>query len=217
MKRLICLLLAVAMLLSMAACGGQTSGGDTEPEETKKQSQGDSKETKPEDTEETKPSQPDTVTIQVPGKEVYFSCANGWVVDRRSQSTLVYQNEESLVSISYDWVNEFNGELEDLVTFLNFAFTFDAYSYAKGNIYGAQISTTDTERCTIGGYEAVRFTGTISNKGEWDCHVYGYTCTVDGVNLMICALVSTQAQDADMIAEIDALTDQIAASVRTEE
>lgn len=214
MKRTICLLLTMLMIFCLAACkanptasSGESKateypiGDNTRPEETKA----------PTETEDTEPTE-EMVETRI-GKDVYFAYPKEWLLSSGSQSYIVYQSDECAVGVSYDWFNSFEGELGDLIAFLDEAFTSDVNSHSKGYIYGEQIVTTKTENCTIGDNEAVRFEGTINNQNEWSCHVYGYVLIVNNVRLMVAGTVTQKAQDAGMIAEINALTDQIAESV----
>ena len=118
-----------------------------------------------------------------------------------------------MVSIAHNKLSKFEGELEDIIDFLSSNFSADASSYSEGSISGHKIETTSTERGKVADFDCVRFTGKITNDGGWDCHVYGYAMIVEDRVLMITGLVSVEAQDAGMIAEINALTDQIAESV----
>lgn len=216
MKKVICILLALVMVLSLAACGKQPA--DKQPEDTKEPAsvQGnDNKET--EATQEQIPTEieDENTEIRVPGEKIYFYAPSGWEVEKQNLSTVVKQGKDCLVSICYDWPMSYEFDLEEMISRLGYNFTADADSEGQGYIVNSTIEVTSTEKTTVAGYDCVVFTGVVSNDGNWNCHVYGYTFVVNNVELMVVGIVSAQAQDAQMIADINALTDQIAASVTT--
>lgn len=213
MKKIICLLLALLMIFSLAACGGNGTQGDTKPpkdddkptQSTPPSTEDDNKTTEPSHTK------PEDMLLRVYGK-IYVKYPSDWEVESDTQSLYVLQGKECLVNVLYRNVSMFEGELEDIVPFLSRTFADAASKYCTGSIYGGEIVTTSMERSTVAGYDCVKFEGTIEN-GDWDCHVYGYGLIVEDRVIMITGLVSAKDQDADMIAEIDALTDRIAASI----
>ena len=216
MKKVICILLVLVMVLSLAACGKQPV--DQQPEGTKEPApvQGNDNQ----ETEATKEQTPPVVEqenteIRVPGEKIYFYAPSGWEVEKENLSTVIKQSKDCLVSICYNWPMSYEFDLVEMISRLGYNFTADADSEGQGYIVNSTIEATSTEKSTIAGYDCVVFTGVVSNDGNWNCHVYGYTFVVNNVELMVVCIVSTQAQDAQMIADINALTDQIAASVTT--
>lgn len=155
-------------------------------------------------------------TFNIPGQKVYFSHPSDWSNTDRVSTTAIFKSTDCLVGVSYDWVTEFDGTLEEIIDLFSESFAWDVASLCKGYIAASSIEVLNTERTTIAGRESVRFTGFIKNN-SWNSHVYGYTYQINGINIMVTCLVSAQEQDPAMIAKINALTDQIAASVHTEE
>lgn len=212
MKKLICLLLALLMIFSLAACGGNGTQGDTKPPKD------DDKPTQstPSNTEDNKPTQPvqtkpNEVSLKIAGN-IYVSYPSDWRTEDVYRGVVLYQSDAALVNVTHNKVSAFEGELEDIVTQLSDAFVEGSYGYSQGSIYGNAIEPTSIERGTVAGYDCIKFVGSIKT-GDWNCHVYGYGLIVEDRVIMITGLVSAKAQDADMIAEIDALTDRIAASI----
>jgi hypothetical protein len=218
MKRLIVLLFAIAMFLCLAACDTsemEESRPDSESIETIETTEPTTHTEG--NAEHPEAGQKDT-TIRVPGEKIYFYAPSGWEVEKENLSTVVQQSKDCLVSICYNWPWPITEErdLTNVIAELGYNFTSDASSESRGYIVNSTIEVTSTEKSTVAGYDCVIFTGVVDNDGNWDCHVYGYTFVVNNVELMVVGLVSTQEQDEQMIADINALTDQIAASVRTE-
>lgn len=213
MKKIVCIILAVLMVISLVACNGPASGTEgtknpqketQAPKPTETEPVGtDGKTTEPEKTEK---------KLKIIG-DLYISHPAEYKSADLARTKMVIQSSACVVSIAYDKTSALEGDLEDAIALLSQAFANDSSSYCEGSISGNEIETTSTERGTVAGFDCVRFSGKIKNGGGWDCHVYGYTMIVEDRVLMITGLVSTQAQDAGMIAEIDALTDRIAASV----
>ena len=213
MKKVICLLLALVMVLSLAACGKQPA--DQQPEETSKTPE---KETTQTATTEATSAPEETeaagIVLQVPSKEIYFNCPDGWSYSKETYSTVLMETNASLVAVCYNWVIPYEGDLEGIVAFFSDGVMRDVSPYSQGYLGAASITTTSAEKTKLGNQECVRFIGTVPNT-EWNCHVYGYVFVVNDIPMMVMGLVSTQAQDAQMISDINALTDQIAATVRT--
>lgn len=214
MKKWICILMALVLMVGTTACGSEA----TEPAETPKNdatTSGNVTTTVEQGINDTtNVVQSAGETLQVPAKEVYFTCPEGWSYRKKTYSYVLFETEESLVAVSYNWVDSYNGDVAGIVDFLAANVMGDVAAYTKGNMWTSSISTTSKENTTIAGFDAVKFTGTAPNN-DWNCHVYGYTMMVSGIPMMVMGLVSTPEQDPAMISEVDALTDQVAASIRT--
>jgi hypothetical protein len=215
MKKFITLLFTLLMILCLVACG--TS--DMEESQPDSESTQTVETTEPIQVEESHGPDndgSDSTLISVPGEQIYFSAPGGWVVKDENLSRIVANNEDCLVSICYGWPTS-DVDLIETITRLGKYFTTDASINSHGFIRNSNIEVTSTEKSAVAGYDCIVFNGVVDNGGNWDCHVYGYTFVVNNVELMVVGLVSTQEQDAQMISDINKLTDQIAASVRTEQ
>lgn len=154
--------------------------------------------------------------LQVPTKQIYFSYPEDYMVEEETKTLIIRKNEEVLVGIFYDWQTAFDGNLEGIIKNNSSRFLRDISSYSKGYLRTSTIEIKETSNTSLAGYDSLKFTGKANNQGEWDCHVYGYTLVVNDVKIMIIGLVSPKAQEAEMISQVNELTDKIAASVRTE-
>ena len=215
MKRIFSLFLVLTMAFSLCACSVNKLDGTQPSTETQDgtESQIQNNTTAPTSTV-TEPADNENV-IQIPTKEIYFSCPSGWEVEEETKTLILMESEDALIGIFYDWQNTATGELIEMVSNYSAKFLRDISSYSKGYLRTSSIEVLSSGNGKIGEFECATFTGKANNDGEWDCHMYGYTAVIDGVNVMVIGLVSAKAQDASMIAEIDALTDQVANSVRT--
>ena len=214
MKKALCLILAVLFLMSLAACSSDPVSNTNPSENNQTENRTDPTDQTNGTTESTS-GQNTANTLQVPSKEIYFDCPEGWTFSKETYSTVLMETDESLIAVCYNWAVPYEGDLAGIVDFFSAGVMRDVASYSKGYLGASSITTANKSETTIAGMNAVKFTGSAPNT-EWNCHVYGYTMIVDGIPMMVMGLVSTQAQDASMIAEIEALTDQVANSVRTE-
>lgn len=214
MKKYLCLILAAVLIFSLTACKSDPVS-NTEPSNDNQTQGSTPPDDQTNDTTEATSGQNNLNTLQVPSKEIYFNCPDGWTFSKETYSTVLMETDESLIAVCYNWAVPYEGDLGGIVDFFSAGVMRDVAPYSKGYLGAAAITTTDSENTKIAGLDAVKFTGTAPNT-EWNCHVYGYTMIVDGVPMMVMGLVSTQAQDATMISEIDSLTNQVAASIRTE-
>lgn len=215
MRKLTCLALVLMLTLSLAACGNESNNTETNPQSSAVST------TTPKETQTTAMPQgtegKSEQLIKVPGKQIYFSTDVDWKVDNDDLAIMLYENRDCMVGICYNWISEFDGNYEGLIESLSANFVSEASSKCHGYLRTSQVVVLTNEMCNIAGYDCMKFTGKIDNDGNWDCHVYGYAYVVNDVQLMVIGIVSTEDQDAAMIADINALTDQIAASVRTEQ
>ena len=217
MKRIICFMLVLTIGFGLGGCTTGSSNettGNTE-KVNPSESVNNTKQTTP-STNESNDNEKDGNVLQVPTKDIYFTYPADWMISEGIETSMVMASDECLVGVCYNWHNSFGGDLVKLIASFSPGFLNDAYSYCKGNISASEIKVQNTQNAKVGSFDGVKFNGTVNNKGEWDCHVYGYTVHVNGVSLMIIGLVSTKAQDVQMINDIDDITDQIAASIRTE-
>jgi hypothetical protein len=217
MKKVLCLLLAALLVCSMVACGKTPATNETTapivdvPDETEEQPQETTEATVPQQTE----PQTTSNVVQIPGKEIYFTYPEGWIVEEEIYTLALMEDDSALVGICYDYYTPFDGNLEGLIDYYAQPFLRDISSYSKGYLRDSNIEVLTTESSTIAGYDCVKFTAKARNNDEWDCHLYGYTFVIGDTTLMVTGLVSAQSQDDGMIKAIDKLTDEIAGSVKT--
>lgn len=220
MKRLFTLFLAAMLLLSLTACGGTTNTA-TEPnsDATPQQSQATEDKQQADDTEDSgSPEKSEyTEVLSIPLKDIYISYEYGLRDKRQGSTTLVYDTNDALVGLTYDFDGAYTGGVDGVAQFFAEDFPKRAATSSQGDLYGSRIDILASEACTVNGFDSVRFTGTCSNDGEWDCHVYGYSFIINDTAFAIIGLVSAQEQDPELIATIDARVDAMAATVRTEE
>ena len=219
MEKSFALFLAVALLLSLTACGGSsntetetTSDAAPEPSQAIEDIQQADTTQESDSTEKSEY----TEILNIPLRDIYVSYEQGLREKKQGATTLVYDTNDALVGLTYDFDRVYTGDVDGVAQFFAEDFPNRAATSSQGHLSGSRIDILTSEACTVNGFDSVRFTGTCSNDGEWDCHVYGYSFIINDTAFAIIGLVSAQEQDPEMIATIDARVDAMAATVRTE-
>ena len=218
MKRITSLILVALMLLSLTACGGSTNTGtETTPDAAPEPSQAVEDIQQADTTQESDSTEKSGYTelLRIPMRSIYVSYEKGLREKEQGATTLVYDTNDALVGLIYDNEEVYTGDLWGIADFFSEKFPQKAASSSRGNL-NSPINILTSEACTVNGFDSVRFTGTCSNDGEWDCHVYGYSFIINDTAFAIIGLVSAREQDPELIATIDARVDAMAATVRTE-
>ena len=218
MKRITAIILVALMLLSLTACGGSSNTEtETTPDAAPEPSQAVEDIQQADTTQESDSTEKSgyTETLHIPLRDIYVSYEQGLREYKAAATTLVYDTNDALVGLTYDFDRVYTGGVDGVAQFFADEFPEKAASSSVGNI-NSSINILTSEACTVNGFDSVRFTGTCSNDGEWDCHVYGYSFIINGTAFAIIGLVSHRAQDPELIATIDARVDAMAATVRTE-
>ena len=217
MKKCFALFLAATLLLSLTACGG-SSNTETETKPDAAQQEEYLEEATPADQTDDMGSAEqadDMFELNIPLKHIYISYEKRLKEKSQGATELVYDTNDALVGLIYDNEEVYTGDLWGVADFFSEKFPQKAASSSRGNL-NSPINILTSEACTVNGFDSVRFTGTCSNDGEWDCHVYGYSFIINDTAFAIIGLVSAREQDPEMIATIDARVDAMAATVRTE-
>ena len=219
MKKCFALFLAVALLLSLTACGSTSNTGTETTLNVAQQKETQVEDTPVEQAESTSPAKQTEYTglLRIPRRSIYVSYEKGLREKEQGATTLVYNTNDALVGLTYDFDKVYTGDVDGVAQFFAEDFPNRASTSSQGWLFGSRIDILTSEACTVNGFDSVRFTGTCSNDGEWDCHVYGYSFIINDTAFAIIGLVSAREQDPEMIATIDARVDAMAATVRTEE
>ena len=216
MKRWISAILAT-MLLFLTACGGAANTEiETNPDAARQEEH--LKETTPaeqSDGTDSAGQEAGTWDLWIPINDVYISYEKRLKEEHHSATSLVYDTDDALAGLIYDFDEAYAGDLWGVADYFSEKFPKMASTSSRGYLHSA-FEVLTSEACTVNGFDSVRFTGTCSNDGEWDCHVYGYSFIINDTAFAIIGLVAAQEQDPEMIATIDARVDAMAATVRTE-
>ena len=214
MKRLICLLLCFAMIFALAACKKEPVQEQPKEDVSAETEAPVEEETEAPAVEDAPVASKNTVTYEIPMESIYFDYPAELSYFTQPYTQLLYTSKDALVGICFTF-DEYTGALEDVYDYLMPHFLDDAATSSWGNLYEAGYELVSSEKVTVNGIESCKFYVTATDAERWDCHVYGYSFVIDGIACAVIGIVSTEAQEADLIAEYDALVDQIAATVRT--
>lgn len=207
------------MSIMMIACNNnadESKGNDSINSQETQKSEGNSELDQEKDSE-IEVDKENLKTVKVPIGSIYADCDKTLRAKEEGYSILVYNTNDALVGMCSKSSISHTGEIKDAIEYFKSSFISDASLSSSGNLFGASFEVTSTKEVKMAGRDSVCFTATVSNQGQWDCHVYGYVFVIDEVPCAVIGLVSAQAQDPAMIAEIDARVDQMAATIRTEE
>lgn len=214
MKKMMCLLLCVIMLVSLAACGSKpsqedetVSAPDAAVETSPKAETAAAEESRAQEDEE-------TYVYQVPMEEIYCNYPAKLTYFTQSYTQLLFTGKDALVGLCFSFEN-YTGSLDEVYNFLMPHFLDDASTSSRCTLFGAEYQLNSSESVTVNGLDSCKFDVTVTCEEGWDCHVYGYSFVFDGIAYAVIGLVSTEEQASDMIEEYDGLVDQIAATVRT--
>ena len=219
MKKMVLIFLVAIMSIGMIACGKEevtpNESGNNSNQETQNV---DINSEKDENNDSQTENDKDNVkSIKAILADVYLDCEPDLTIREEGYTVLVYNTSDALVGLTALTDDEYNGTLTDAVDLFKKQFLYDASCVSRGALFGSSFDVKSSKETMIAGYESVCFTATVSNRDQWDCHVYGYVFVIDEVPCAVIGLVSADTQDPAMIAEIDARVDRMAATIRTEE
>ena len=220
MKRKICLLLAMLVMITSVGCGSEKEPDNKDSEIATDNGSVDSEDMTSETEEESETEseiKKDVKTVRVPAGYLYVDCDTSLKVKKDGYTALMYDTNDALVGFSSKQSIKHEGTLVEAIDYFKSDFIYDASLSSTGDLVGEAFEVLTTEEVTMAGRDSIRFTGKVLNRDTWECHVYGYVFVIDGIPCAVIGLVSAQEQDAGMIAEIDTRVDEIASTLRTTE
>lgn len=219
MKKIILALLISIMSIVMIGCGKTDVPQNDSGSQNSQETQNDNNNSEKEDSSNSE-TEEDKSNLQVikPGlSNIRVDAEVNLTTKERRFTVMAYNTNDALVGLTVLRDKTYTGAVIDAVDLFREQFLKDTSTSSRGDLYGSVFEVTSTKEVTIAGRESVRFTATASNQGKWDCHIYGYVFVIDEVPCAVIGLVSSDTQDPDLIAEIDARVDRMAATIRTEE
>lgn len=215
MKKWLCTIMAALLLLSMTACGGPSttpeSTGDTQssaviPENTTKQES-------TENNNSVSNTQETLVKFRLPAVSAYCMAPKSCGRKVNEKVAVAQSNKNYIASVYCGDADSFNGQLEEMLTACAGEYTSGMNKYLYPSIKKENLKAETTEKVTISGFEAVKFTGEITNGLSGVYKIYGYSTVIDERPVMFIGfLVSEEQGDADLQA-MQALVDQMAGSI----
>ncbi len=158
--------------------------------------------------------------VSAPGQKIYVDCPTSLRTKNRPRTLIMYNSRSSLIGLTFLKANEFEGNIENVVSSINDSFFKDISGYSDGELDGSKIKVINQEYIKVGNYNCIKFVGTAKNKdfdgNEWDSYVYGYSFIINDIPVAVIGIVSDKSQETNMINEIKQNVDAIASTIRTE-
>ena len=212
MKRLLSLIIAMFMMLTMVACGNQSDEGGETPNVDNSQTQSQTEN----DTTKDEPSNDNKVTLayayKVSGKNIVVDVPNYQEINKGFTQLYIMHGQKyvAITAAKNSSATDLNTAHDD--AFAKFKENIQNYSYVNS----LTVKNDSTE--TVNGVEVYKYEGTV-NCGKdtvYDAYVIGYSFIMDGVPCTITGSVIDQAQSQDMIDEIKATVEAMIKTLRSE-
>ena len=212
MKRLLSLVIAMFMMLTMVACGNQSDEGGETPNVDNSQTQSQTEN----DTTKDEPSNDNKVTLayayKVSGKNIVVDVPNYQEINKGFTQLYIMHGQKyvAITAAKNSSATDLNTAHDD--AFAKFKENIQNYSYVNS----LTVKNDSTE--TVNGVEVYKYEGTV-NCGKdtiYDAYVIGYSFIMDGVPCTITGSVIDQAQSQDMIDEIKATVEAMIKTLRSE-
>lgn len=216
MKKWFATLLVLAMMFACTACSlNEAKEDENEYSQTSSVTDASTEpESVPDDETVGVIAAGDFVTYQIPMENIYFDYPAEMNYFMQSYTQVLYTDKDALVGICFNF-DEYTGSVDEVYDYLMPHFLNDASTTSRGTLFDAPYELISAENVTVNGMDSSKFNVKVTCEEGWDCHVYGYSFVIDGIACAVIGVVSTEEQAADMIAEYEALVDQIAGTVRT--
>ncbi len=212
MKKLLCLITVIFLLLSMTACGNSTQEENNNPSTDNSQSQQSNSETTNNEKDDDSNEITFSYSYKVPGKNIVIDVPNYQEMEKGFTQLYILHGEKYVAVTAAK---------NSTATDLSVAHT-DAFAKFKENIqnysYVNSLNVTQDATETINGIEVYKYEGTM-NCGKdtiYDAYVIGYSFVMDGVPCTVTGSVINQEQPADMIAEMKATVEAMIKTLRSE-
>lgn len=216
MKRILCAILAVLLLLSMTACGDKPSNDvDTPNTESSQTKNNEPDDTKVED--DKKDEVKFTNSYKVPGKKIVIDVPDYQEMEKGYTQLYILHGVKYVAVTADDSVTASSVKDAHDKAFAKFKENIQNYSYVNDITV-----TTDAEE-TINGISVYKYEGTLNcaldysdRENSYDAYVIGYSFIMDGVPCTITGSVIDQSQSKDMIAEMKTTVEAMIKTLRSE-
>ncbi len=212
MKKLLCLITVIFLLLSMTACGNSTQEENNNPSTDNSQSQTSNSEETNNEKDHDSNKITFTYSYKVPGKNIVIDVPNYQEIEKGFTQLYILHGEKyvAVTAAKNSTATELSAAHED--AFAKFKENIQNYSYVNS----LNVTQDATEK--INDIEVYKYEGTM-NCGKdtiYDAYVIGYSFIMDGVPCTVTGSVINQEQPADMIAEMEATVEAMIKTLRSE-
>lgn len=211
MKKLLCVLLAALMLCTMAACGNQQAPEQTDPITT---TGNQSVEESTEASVATEESQMEALEeMRFPGADVYCKIPKESGTKYEGRVAIVTGYDEYIATVCCQKSSDFSGEEEDVISYLAETYVTFVRKFLSPNIEAGALKASATEKVSVSGYDAVKFSGPVANTDGGTYQIYGYSMIIDEMPVMFLGVLRSEDQAQADLAAMQALVDQMAGSI----
>lgn len=212
MKKWIALLLVLLMAVSLAACSSQdtpdnpslpdgTTAGNQPPKNTTAATQQPTQ-----NKEKLKDFMFPLAKIYCKVPETFGSKSEGKVV-------VATGKDEYIATICNASKGSYTGGLEGILPFLAKSYADDTSPFLEPNIKEESLKVSTTEKVTVSGYEALKFSGPVTNTSGGTYQIYGYTMIIDEMPVMFLGVLRSEDQADKDLKAMQELVDLMAGSI----
>ena len=212
MKKILCALLAVLLLCSLCACG-KAAPKETEPADKKNES---TVNTQPmqENTKVTEPSKGVSyIDFQLPRTLMYCKVPEDCSMRSNAAVAICQNTTEYMGTVFCGDENAYTGELEGILAFLSENYVYGVNKFLVSKLNKENLVAKNTQRITVSGCDAVKFSGPITNNDGGTSEVYGYVMILETRPVVFLGIVDDKKQEQKDIDAMKALVDQMAGSI----
>ena len=211
MKKVLCVLLTVLMLLSMVACGKTPADPvktTVEPTETTQKNQETTEQTEPNNDEEMQMQQ-----FMFPLVKVYCNVPEEYERVSRGCVALAIKNDAFVASVHNGDIGAYSGELEGILEFVAEDYLFETNIFLYKEIAAEELKASTVEAVTVSGYDAVKFGGPVKNIGNTFYEIYGYAMIIEDRPVVFMGILCSEDQAQADLEEMQELVDLMAGSI----
>ena len=211
MKKVLCVLLTVLMLLSMAACSKEEPQDTANVPVTSEDTQPQKEST--EATEETKKEEESLQEFMFPLMPMCCKVPEEYERETNRSVALAIKNDSFFATIYNGEQGSYSGELEGILQFVAEGYLFDTNIYLYMEIEEEELKASQVEAVTVSGYDAVKFGGPVKNIGNTFYEIYGYAMIIDNTPVVFMGILCSEDQAQADLEEMQELVDLMAGSI----
>ena len=209
MKKVLCVLLAVVMLLSMVACSKEepkdTANAPVTSEDTQPQ-----KETT-EATEETQKEE--YQKFQLPRMEMYCNTPIESGATTNKRVAVVTGYEAYIGTVFCGGTDEYSGELEGILAYASDDYVNDVAYFLYSDLDAETLKAVSSERTSVSGYDAVKFAESVRTTSDKYYEIYGYAMIIEDRPVVFMGILCSEDQAQADLEEMQELVDLMAGSI----
>ena len=212
MKKVFSILFAGLLLLSMCACGnGEKSKNDHS--DASVSTTGAAQTEKEEITNTEAASTEEYGKFQLPRMELYCNVPMESGSSTNKRVGVVTGYDAYIGTVFCGGAGEYTGDLEGILAYVAEDYVNDTASFLMADLDPAELKAENTQKVTVSGYDAVKFSSSVLNKSGNEYGIYGYAMIIEDRPVMFVGVLRSEDQAAADLAEMKDLIDLMAGSI----